>query len=246
MIARQQLLALGLSPAGIHRRVRSGRLHPVYAGVYAVGHRVIGLLGRQWAAVLACGEGAALSHWSAGAAWRMLATTLAAMHVSAATRGSRPRRASTCTAARSSPTRSRPSTASRSPRPPARPSTSRRPACAGASSRPRSTPPWSTSSTSPTCTASSTATAAAPASPRSAPCSSATRPARSTPAASSRTSSSTSATRTASPGRSSTRSSPAPARLLLAGRPARRRGRLLPLAPLARPASPPTAGATSS
>ncbi len=87
MIARQQLLAIGLSPAGIHRRVRSGRLHPVYAGVYAVGHRVIGLLGRQWAAVLACGEGAALSHWSAGAAWRMIATTLAAMHVSAARAG---------------------------------------------------------------------------------------------------------------------------------------------------------------
>ncbi|HYI18631.1 MAG TPA: type IV toxin-antitoxin system AbiEi family antitoxin domain-containing protein [Solirubrobacteraceae bacterium] len=87
MIARQQLLALGLSPAGIHRRVRSGRLHPVYAGVYAVGHRVIGLLGRQWAAVLACGEGAALSHWSAGAAWRMIAATLAAMHVSAARAG---------------------------------------------------------------------------------------------------------------------------------------------------------------
>ena len=87
MIARQQLLAIGLSPAAIHRRVKSGRLHPVYAGVYAVGHRVIGLLGRQWAAVLACGEGAALSHWSAGAAWRMIATTLAAMHVSAARAG---------------------------------------------------------------------------------------------------------------------------------------------------------------
>jgi hypothetical protein len=71
-----------LSPAAIHRRVKSGRLHPVYAGVYAVGHRVIGLRGRQWAAVLACGEGAALSHWSAGAAWRMLAVTEALMHVS--------------------------------------------------------------------------------------------------------------------------------------------------------------------
>ena len=79
----RQLLALGLSPAGIHRRVKSGRLHPVFAGVYAVGHRAIGLIGRQWAAVLACGEGAALSHWSAGAAWRMLAVTEALMHVTA-------------------------------------------------------------------------------------------------------------------------------------------------------------------
>jgi predicted transcriptional regulator of viral defense system len=82
MVARRQLLARGLTDTMIHKRVKAGRLHVVHRGVYAVGHRVIGLLGRQWAAVLACGEGAALSHWSAGAAWRMLPTTLAAMHVS--------------------------------------------------------------------------------------------------------------------------------------------------------------------
>ena len=87
MVARPQLLARGLTDTMIHKRVKAGRLLVVYRGVYAVGHRVIGLLGRQWAAVLACGEGAALSHWSAGAAWRMLATTLAAMHVSAGRSG---------------------------------------------------------------------------------------------------------------------------------------------------------------
>jgi hypothetical protein len=81
IVSRQQLLAIGISPAAIHRRVRSGRLHPVFAGVYAVGHRVVGLSGRQWAAVLACGVGAALSHWSAAVAWRMRQATEALMHV---------------------------------------------------------------------------------------------------------------------------------------------------------------------
>ena len=34
-------------------------------------HRVLGVAGRRWAAVLACGDGAVISHWSAGAAWRI-------------------------------------------------------------------------------------------------------------------------------------------------------------------------------
>ena len=82
MVARRQLLARGLTDTMIHKRVKAGRLHLVHRGVYAVGHRVIGLLGRQWAAVLACGEGAALSHWSAAVAWRMRQATEAMMHVS--------------------------------------------------------------------------------------------------------------------------------------------------------------------
>ena len=87
IVARRQLLARGLSDTMIHKRVKAGRLHAVYRGVYAVGHRVIGMLGRQWAAVLACGEGAALSHWSAGAAWRLIAAFDALMHVSAGRAG---------------------------------------------------------------------------------------------------------------------------------------------------------------
>jgi hypothetical protein len=82
MVARRQLLARGLTDTMIHKRVKAGRLHLVHRGVYAVGHRVIGLLGRQWAAVLACGECAALSHWSAAAAWRMRQATQGKMHVS--------------------------------------------------------------------------------------------------------------------------------------------------------------------
>ena len=40
--------------------------------MYAVGHRSLAVTGRRWAAVLACGPGAALSHRSAGAAWGIL------------------------------------------------------------------------------------------------------------------------------------------------------------------------------
>ena len=62
----------GSRPAAIHRRVRAGRLHPRYRGVYAVGHGRVGPEGLLWAAVLASGRGAVVSHLSAGSAWEML------------------------------------------------------------------------------------------------------------------------------------------------------------------------------
>jgi len=68
-ITRLQLLAAGLDDAGISYRVRLGRLHRVYRGVYSVGHPPITPLERADAAVRACGTGAALSHGSAMALW---------------------------------------------------------------------------------------------------------------------------------------------------------------------------------
>lgn len=68
-IARRQLLDLGLSPRQIERRIASGRLHPVWRGVYAVGRPVLDKRGRWMAAVLACGSDAVLSHGSAAALW---------------------------------------------------------------------------------------------------------------------------------------------------------------------------------
>ncbi len=65
-ITRRQLLACGIDDKGIAIRVRSGRLHRMHRGVYAVGHAGITLEGRFMAAVLACGE-AYLSHFSAAA-----------------------------------------------------------------------------------------------------------------------------------------------------------------------------------
>jgi very-short-patch-repair endonuclease len=69
VITRARLLAIGFSDAEIRGRLANGRLHRVYRGVYAVGRPELTRLGRWMAAVLACGEGAALSYQSAGALW---------------------------------------------------------------------------------------------------------------------------------------------------------------------------------
>jgi very-short-patch-repair endonuclease len=69
VVARRQLLGLGLTPRRIERRIASGRLHPAWRGVYAVGRPQLGRHGRWMAAVLASGPDAALSHGSAAALW---------------------------------------------------------------------------------------------------------------------------------------------------------------------------------
>jgi very-short-patch-repair endonuclease len=70
-VARRQLLGLGFSRSEIEHRIESGRLHKVRAGIYAVGRPSLTKNGRWMAAVLACGEGAVLSHSSAAALWRI-------------------------------------------------------------------------------------------------------------------------------------------------------------------------------
>jgi hypothetical protein len=64
-----QLLAAGLSRAGVSRRVAAGRLHPIHHGVYAVGHTGLSNRGRWKAATLALGSQAVLSHRSAAELW---------------------------------------------------------------------------------------------------------------------------------------------------------------------------------
>jgi hypothetical protein len=58
-----------MSDRTIGRRVVEGRLHRVYAGVYAVGHVPLTQKARWMAAVIACGQGAALSHLDAAVLW---------------------------------------------------------------------------------------------------------------------------------------------------------------------------------
>jgi very-short-patch-repair endonuclease len=69
VVARRQLVALGLGDTAIERMLVSGRLHRVHQGVFAVGHKHLNRHGRWLAAVLAYGSGALLSHRSAAALW---------------------------------------------------------------------------------------------------------------------------------------------------------------------------------
>jgi predicted transcriptional regulator of viral defense system len=71
VVARRQLLALGLGREAIEVRLRAGRLHRLHRGVYAVGHQASSRQARWMAAVLACGPGASLSHRSAAALWEI-------------------------------------------------------------------------------------------------------------------------------------------------------------------------------
>src|SRR5829696_5458193 len=91
VVSRKQLIAAGLTHRQIDRRIESGRLHVIHRGVYAVGHRVLGAPGRWWAAVLACGEGAVVSHWSAVHAWQVRLSDASVVDISVA-RGGRKRR----------------------------------------------------------------------------------------------------------------------------------------------------------
>jgi very-short-patch-repair endonuclease len=62
-----QLRELGVPDATVADAVAGGRLHPVFHGVYSVGHRYLTPQARLLAATLACGEGSVVSHGTA--AW---------------------------------------------------------------------------------------------------------------------------------------------------------------------------------
>jgi very-short-patch-repair endonuclease len=81
VVRYDQLRWAGLVPSAITRRVRTGRLHRLHRGVYAVGHTNLSREGRWIAAVFACGEGAVLSHGSAAALWRLSPTCPPLAHV---------------------------------------------------------------------------------------------------------------------------------------------------------------------
>jgi very-short-patch-repair endonuclease len=74
VVARRQLLAVGVTGRAIERRIEGGRFHRVRSGVYTVGHQVLSQHGWWMAAVLAAGPGAVLGHRSAAALWRIRAT----------------------------------------------------------------------------------------------------------------------------------------------------------------------------
>jgi predicted transcriptional regulator of viral defense system len=73
-----------MSDRTIGRRVAQGRLHRVLAGVYAIGHPRLTQAGRWMAAVVACGQGAVLSHLDAAALWGFYNGIGALIHVTVA------------------------------------------------------------------------------------------------------------------------------------------------------------------
>ncbi len=82
VVSIRQLRQLGYSHEEVKVGCRKGLLHRLHQGVYAVGHTDLSIHGKCLAAVLGCGRGALLSHWSA--AWLlglMPATSPVPIHV---------------------------------------------------------------------------------------------------------------------------------------------------------------------
>lgn len=69
IVTRAQLLERGITPHGVSARVRNGRFGLLHRGVYAVGP-FRSPRAKEMAAVLACGEGAVVSHTSADTVWQ--------------------------------------------------------------------------------------------------------------------------------------------------------------------------------
>jgi very-short-patch-repair endonuclease len=84
VVARWQLLEMGMSGRTIARRLAERRLHTIHRGVYAVGHSLLSSDGRLMAAALAGGPGAVVSHISAAALHGILHYNGRGIHVTAA------------------------------------------------------------------------------------------------------------------------------------------------------------------
>jgi very-short-patch-repair endonuclease len=92
IVTTSQLVEAELETSAISKRVRSGRLHRIHQGVYAVGHEGLSKEARWMAAVLACGSGAVLSHGAAAVHWGLLRPLDGPIDVTVPTQNGRKRR----------------------------------------------------------------------------------------------------------------------------------------------------------
>jgi hypothetical protein len=71
VVSLDQLRDEGVSRRRAAERAEDGKLHRIHRGVYTVGHRSVSRATRLRAALLACGEGAVISHGTAAAFHRL-------------------------------------------------------------------------------------------------------------------------------------------------------------------------------
>ncbi len=92
-INRAQLRMVGVSDATTGRLVAGGQLQPLLRCVFAVGHNAPTELGNETAALLAVGDGAALSHGTAAALWGLGSprSSDGLIHVTSAVHAAKPR-----------------------------------------------------------------------------------------------------------------------------------------------------------
>lgn len=72
VLSYAQAMALGISHGTIRSQVAAGRWVVLSRGVYFAVNGRPGWESRLWAALLACGEGAVLSHWTAAVVWGLV------------------------------------------------------------------------------------------------------------------------------------------------------------------------------
>jgi hypothetical protein len=89
-VTRQQLFALGATRSAIDHAIATGWLIPVYSGIYAIGHLPTLPQSRAFAATLACGHGAVLSHDSAAVVWGIYGRWTTPFHVTTSRKRERP------------------------------------------------------------------------------------------------------------------------------------------------------------
>jgi very-short-patch-repair endonuclease len=91
VVSLAQFRLLGLTESTVRSRVTAGSLHRIHDGVFALGRPDLPRHGRWMAAVLACGEGALLSHRSAAALQELLAVGGGPIDVTVPNRSARSR-----------------------------------------------------------------------------------------------------------------------------------------------------------
>jgi very-short-patch-repair endonuclease len=91
LITTLQLHIAGVGRGGVRRRLENGTLHRRYRGVYLVGHPIPLPGARELGAVLACGDGAFISHRSAAGLWGLANAPLDHVEITVADRGCRSR-----------------------------------------------------------------------------------------------------------------------------------------------------------